>query len=74
MTIKGWGDLQRSATRQGWKLEMRGHHVAWVAPDGRKVFSSKTPSDNHARQNHMALLRRAGWRDDTRNHKQGART
>jgi hypothetical protein len=74
MTIKGWGDLQRSATRQGWKLEMRGHHVAWVAPDGRKVFSSKTPSDNHARQNHMALLRRAGWRDDTRQTKQGVRT
>jgi hypothetical protein len=24
MTIKGWGDLQRSATRQGWKLEIRG--------------------------------------------------
>lgn len=73
MTIKGWGDLQRSATQQGWKLEMRGRHVAWVSPEGRKVFSSKTPSDNHARQNHMALLRRAGWRDDTRQPKQGAR-
>jgi predicted RNA binding protein YcfA (HicA-like mRNA interferase family) len=56
--------LAKQAKAQGWEIRRtRGDHLVWVAPNGRKVYSSATPSDHRAVKNQRARLRRAGLKD-----------
>lgn len=55
-------DLRRAAEKQGWTIETsRGGHLKWKSPNGKTIFSSATPSDKRAVNNHLSLLRRAGF-------------
>jgi hypothetical protein len=56
--------LAKRAAAQGWKIKhTRGDHVVWVAPNGKKLYSAATPSDVRALKNHLARMRKAGFRE-----------
>ena len=44
---------------QGWTLEM-GKHLKFMSPEGKKFFTSRTPSDHRSTKNFSAELRRHG--------------
>jgi predicted RNA binding protein YcfA (HicA-like mRNA interferase family) len=56
--------IQKRAEAQGWTVHRtRGSHVVWIAPDRQKVYCSSTPSDHRGWKNHVARMRRAGYRE-----------
>ena len=42
----------------GWAVSHSGKHLKLVAPNGRKITVSRSPSDTHAYRNIMADIRR----------------
>jgi hypothetical protein len=40
--------------------QSNGGHVKWLAPNGKVVFTSSTPSDNRALKNIQSNLKAAG--------------
>jgi len=53
--------LLELATQQGWKVEQRSNnHYKLVAPNGKVVFTSSTPSDKRAIENIKRDLRSGG--------------
>lgn len=60
---KDFRALAREAIAQGWEVLASGRHLKWVSPDGKPIFSARTPSDHRAVRNHLALMRRAGFKD-----------
>jgi predicted RNA binding protein YcfA (HicA-like mRNA interferase family) len=53
--------LEKQALNQGWRvLHSKGGHIKWVAPNGKIVFTSATPSDNRAIKNIQSNLKSAG--------------
>jgi hypothetical protein len=53
--------LVHQAQEAGWHLEMLGNgHLRLVAPGGRWVYLSASPSDRRARWKVRAAMRRAG--------------
>jgi len=58
---KDFARLVKIATTAGWKVDKRkAGHVCFETPDGRKVFTSSTPSDKRAFLNLRSELRRHG--------------
>jgi hypothetical protein len=57
-----WQSVERAARAQGWRIEQRGKHRSWYGPSGGIVVSSASPSDRRALRNHLAMLRRFGFR------------
>lgn len=57
--------IARRARQQGWHISgTRSGHLMWVSPEGRKLFTSSTPSDSRTIKNFRAELRRAGYREE----------
>jgi len=57
-------ELVRKAEQQGWAVQQtRNNHLKWIAPVGKIVVSGSTMSDRRAIKNHLANLRRFGFRD-----------
>ena len=53
--------LEKQAINQGWRVsQSNGGHVKWLAPNGKVVFTSSTPSDNRALKNIQSNLKAAG--------------
>jgi hypothetical protein len=53
--------LLELATQQGWRVEQRNtNHYKLVAPNGKVVFTSSTPSDRRAIENIKRDLRSGG--------------
>lgn len=53
--------LQKEALIQGWSVSLsNGNHLKWVAPNGKVIFTSKTPSDARAIDNIKRDLKSAG--------------
>jgi len=60
-TLKELRSLLELATQQGWKIERRNtNHYKLVAPNGKVVFTSSTPSDRRAIENIKRDLRSGG--------------
>lgn len=61
---KDYEDFAVAAEEQGWKLEKtKGGHIAWISPDGKKVFSPSSPGDRkRGRLNVRRKLRDHGLR------------
>lgn len=58
--------LAKLARQQGWTITVCGSgHLRWTTPDGRAVFSPKSPGDGRGIYNVRAKLRRAGLDDTT---------
>lgn len=56
--------IAKAAKRQGWEIHgTRNSHNVWISPDGRKVYTSATPSDPRAMKNFLAELRRNGYQE-----------
>lgn len=55
-------ELAQEARAQGWRVEETRGHLKWLGPNGGVVISSSTPSDRRAIKNHVALLRRWGFK------------
>lgn len=50
------------AVGQGWSVSInKSGHYKWVAPNGKIVFSSSTPSDNRALKNLERDLKANGF-------------
>ena len=55
--------LAKLAEAQGWTVtRTRNGHLKWVSPQGSVVISPSTPSDWRSMKNHLAHLRRAGFK------------
>ena len=53
--------LQKEAVSQGWVVNLsNGNHIKWIAPNGKVVFTSNTPSDKRALENMKRDLKSAG--------------
>ena len=60
-TLKELKSLLELATQQGWQVERRNsNHYKLIAPNGKVVFTSSTPSDNRAILNIKRDLKSAG--------------
>jgi predicted RNA binding protein YcfA (HicA-like mRNA interferase family) len=54
-------ELIKVAEDQGWRVERsNGGHFKWLAPNGKMVITSATPSDKRAFANIQTDLRRYG--------------
>jgi hypothetical protein len=59
--LKELRSLLELATQQGWTVEQRNtNHYKLVAPNGKVVFTSSTPSDRRAIENIKRDLRSGG--------------
>ena len=57
-TMKELRSLLNIATDQGWKIERaKNNHIKLLAPNGKIVFVSSTPSDHRALENIKRDLR-----------------
>lgn len=56
--------IAKRAKRQGWRIfgTKNGHNM-WVSPEGRKVYTSATPSDSRAIKNFLSQLKKAGFKE-----------
>ena len=53
--------LEKQAINQGWRVSYsNGGHLKWIAPNGKVVFTSATPSDGRAIANITSNLKAAG--------------
>lgn len=56
-----WRKLERAVLALGWSVDVtRGNHVAFTAPDGRRVYCPGTPGERRGYLNTRAELRRLG--------------
>lgn len=53
----------KSATQQGWLVEIAGKHIRWMSPDGKTLLYSPKTGSYRSWANFMARLKRAGWKD-----------
>jgi hypothetical protein len=61
--------LMKRAKDQGWQIHRtRNSHLMWVAPHGEKLYCASTPSDHRAWRNHVARMRRMGYKDGRDSH------
>jgi hypothetical protein len=62
---KTFRDVVAEAKRQGWEVvQTRGGHWRFVPPDPMApiVYAAGAPSDRRALDNHIARMRRSGFR------------
>lgn len=61
---KDLNDLQKKAVAQGWEITLRKNsgHYKWIAPSGKFVFTSSTPSDWRAIHKIIKDLRSNGFK------------
>lgn len=58
---KGVRAIEKAVLPHGWTWERTGaNHIRWIGPNGEKVFTGSTPSDNRAFQNAMKDFRHKG--------------
>jgi hypothetical protein len=56
--------LEKTAVAQGWKvISTNGGHKKWLAPTGGIVISGSTESDPRGLKNHLARMRKLGFKD-----------
>ncbi len=58
-------DIIKEARAQGWRVERtKSGHWKFTPPDKTKkpIFTGGTPGDRRALRNHLAQMRRAGFR------------
>jgi hypothetical protein len=60
---KEWKKIKRESERQGWRWKATKSGEQGYAPDGVGIVTvHKTPSDSHALDNTLSLMRRYGFK------------
>ena len=63
---KDFDDVRRRAEKQGWTVTRRANnHLLWISPSGERVYSSGTPSNGSALLQHLRVMRRYGYQEES---------